>query len=61
MANLGAAYIDSRLEEQLNNGVLYAFQGLTTEDVMLNGFGTIVHALGSRVKAYLPQNFVAFE
>ncbi|XP_064118804.1 splicing factor 3B subunit 1-like isoform X1 [Macrobrachium nipponense] len=56
MANLGAADIDSRLEEQLIDGILYAFQEQTTEDVvMLNGFGTIVNALGSRVKAYLPQ------
>jgi len=56
MANLGAADIDARLEEQLIDGILYAFQEQTTEDVvMLNGFGTIVNALGSRVKAYLPQ------
>ncbi|KAB7493817.1 Splicing factor 3B subunit 1 [Armadillidium nasatum] len=56
MANLGATDIDSRLEEQLIDGILYAFQEQTTEDVvMLNGFGTIVNALGSRVKAYLPQ------
>ncbi|KAA0200210.1 hypothetical protein HAZT_HAZT000257 [Hyalella azteca] len=56
MANLGAADIDSRLEEQLIDGILYAFQEQTTEDVvMLNGFGTIVNALGSRVKVYLPQ------
>ncbi|XP_054168558.1 splicing factor 3B subunit 1-like [Oppia nitens] len=56
MANLGAAQIDSRLEEQLIDGILYAFQEQTTEDlVMLNGFGTIVNALGKRVKPYLPQ------
>ncbi|UYV71285.1 SF3B1 [Cordylochernes scorpioides] len=56
MANLGAADVDSRLEEQLIDGILYAFQEQTTEDlVMLNGFGTIVNALGKRVKAYLPQ------
>ncbi|GIY82436.1 splicing factor 3B subunit 1 [Caerostris darwini] len=56
MANLGAADIDSRLEEQLIDGILYAFQEQTTEDmVMLNGFGTIVNALGKRVKPYLPQ------
>lgn len=31
MANLGAADIDSRLEEQLIDGILYAFQEQTTE------------------------------
>merc|ERR1712176_1698245 len=52
----GAADIDSRLEEQLIDGILYAFQEQTTEDVvMLNGFGTIVNSLGKRVKPYLPQ------
>ncbi|CAG0888335.1 unnamed protein product, partial [Cyprideis torosa] len=49
LTNLGAADIDSRLEEQLIDGVLYAFQEQTTEDVvMLNGFGAIVNALGKR-------------
>lgn len=56
MGNLGAADIDSRLEEQLIDGILYAFQEQTTEDVvMLNGFGTIVNQLAKRVKPYLPQ------
>lgn len=56
MTNLGASQIDSRLEEQLIDGILYAFQEQTTEDmVMLNGFGTIVNTLGKRVKPYLPQ------
>ncbi|XP_041365145.1 splicing factor 3B subunit 1-like isoform X3 [Gigantopelta aegis] len=56
VANLGAADIDSRLEEQLIDGILYAFQEQTTEDVvMLNGFGTVINALGKRVKPYLPQ------
>ncbi|XP_021367519.1 splicing factor 3B subunit 1-like isoform X2 [Mizuhopecten yessoensis] len=56
MGNLGAADIDSRLEEQLIDGILYAFQEQTTEDVvMLNGFGTVVNSLGKRVKPYLPQ------
>ena len=31
MANLGAAEIDSRLEEQLIDGILYAFQEQTNE------------------------------
>ena len=56
MGGLGSANIDSRLEEQLIDGILYAFQEQTTEDVvMLNGFGTIVNSLGKRVKPYLPQ------
>ena len=56
MGGLGSADIDSRLEEQLIDGILYAFQEQTTEDVvMLNGFGTIVNSLGKRVKPYLPQ------
>jgi len=56
MSNQGASQIDSRLEEQLIDGILYAFQEQTTEDmVMLNGFGTIVNALSKRVKPYLPQ------
>ncbi|XP_046919406.2 splicing factor 3b subunit 1 isoform X1 [Dermatophagoides farinae] len=56
MSNLGASQIDSRLEEQLIDGILYSFQEQTTEDmVMLNGFGTVVNTLGKRVKPYLPQ------
>jgi splicing factor 3B subunit 1 len=56
MTNLTAADIDNRLEEQLIDGILYAFQEQTTEDsIMLNGFGTVVNALGKRVKPYLPQ------
>ena len=110
MSNLGSADVDSRLEEQLIDGILYAFQEQTTEVsyhsdkqnikvkiverfyfkeanfftrklkfvskfsifnsfhsqtdkflcflqdvVMLNGFGTVVNALGKRVKPYLPQ------
>eukprot|EP00300_Choanocystis_sp_HF-7_P011113 c17313_g1_i2.p1 GENE.c17313_g1_i2~~c17313_g1_i2.p1 ORF type:complete len:1160 (-),score=288.91 c17313_g1_i2:51-3530(-) len=54
---LGAADIDARLEEQLVDGMLYAFQEQTSEDTetMLNGFGTVVNALGLRVRPYLPQ------
>lgn len=55
--NLGAADIEIRLEEQLIDGVLYAFQEQTLEGshVMLSGFGTVVNALGERMKPYLPQ------
>merc|ERR1719159_987146 len=57
IANLGVADIDSRLEEQIIDGIVYAFQEQTSEDttVMLNGFGTVVNSLGARVKPYLPQ------
>lgn len=56
ISSLGSADIDGRLEERLIDGILYAFQEQTVEDVvMLNGFGTVVNALGGRVKPYLPQ------
>ncbi|KAH9283238.1 Splicing factor 3B subunit 1 [Echinococcus granulosus] len=56
MSALGSDEIDARLEEQLIDGILYAFQEQTTEDtVLLTGFGTVVQALGKRVKPYLPQ------
>ena len=44
VGGLGAADIDSRLEEQLIDGIMYAFQEQTTDDnlVMLNGFGCVV-------------------
>ncbi|KAJ1642666.1 Splicing factor 3B subunit 1, partial [Dispira simplex] len=52
----GAADIDARLEEVLLDGILYAFQEQTQDDtVMLKGFGTVVNALGDRIKPYLPQ------
>ncbi|TIC02451.1 ARM repeat-containing protein [Wallemia mellicola] len=54
--NLGAADIDERLEIQLIDGMIYSFQEQTLEDaVMLDGFGTIVNALGSRIQPYLLQ------
>lgn len=56
MSNLGAGDIPAELEERLIDGILYAFQEQTTEDVvMLNGFGTVVNALGERAKPYIPQ------
>lgn len=56
IASLGAADVSPRLEERLIDGVLHAFQEQTIEDiVMLNGFGTVVNALDTRCKAYLPQ------
>jgi len=55
--DLGAADIDERLEEQLIDGILYAFQEQASDDTeaMLSGFGVVVNALGLRTKPYLPQ------
>ncbi|BFZ63543.1 U2 snRNP component prp10 [Saitoella coloradoensis] len=57
IAGLGAADVGEKLEERLIDGVLYAFQEQTTEgdNIMLKGFGTVVNALGTRCKPYLPQ------
>ncbi|KAK1221091.1 U2 snRNP component prp10 [Marasmius sp. AFHP31] len=56
VATLGASDIDERLEVRLVDGIIYSFQEQTTEDqVMLDGFGTVVNALGIRVKPYLTQ------
>jgi splicing factor 3B subunit 1 len=45
---LGASDIDERLETQLVDGIIYAFQEQTIEDaIMLDGFGTVVNALGA--------------
>jgi splicing factor 3B subunit 1 len=56
IASLGAADIGERLEERLIDGILHSFQEQSVEDIiMLNGFGTVVNALGTRCKPYLPQ------
>ncbi|KAK4689581.1 splicing factor 3B subunit 1, partial [Tremellales sp. Uapishka_1] len=56
VANVGAADIDERLEVLLIDGIIFAFQEQTFEDeVMLDGFATVVKALAGRVKPYLPQ------
>ncbi|KAI7735637.1 hypothetical protein M8C21_031953 [Ambrosia artemisiifolia] len=57
VAKLRAPDFNSRLEELLIDGILYAFQEQTSDDanVMLNGFGAVVNSLGQRVKPYLPQ------
>jgi splicing factor 3B subunit 1 len=50
VASLGASDIDERLEVRLVDGIIYSFQEQTTEDqVMLDGFGTVVNALGESV------------
>ncbi|KAK4170421.1 armadillo-type protein [Cladorrhinum sp. PSN259] len=56
VASLGAADIGERLEERLIDGILHAFQEQSVEEIiMLNGFGSVVNALGTRCKPYLPQ------
>jgi splicing factor 3B subunit 1 len=56
ISTLGAHDVDQRLEEQLIDGVLVAFQDQTIEDpIVIDGFATIVNALGERTKTYLPQ------
>eukprot|EP00124_Ichthyophonus_hoferi_P003304 Ihof_evm3s279 gene=Ihof_evmTU3s279 len=56
IGNLGAADLDQGLEEKLVDGMLVAFQEQTMDNnIMLNGFGTVINSLGSRVKPYLPQ------
>ncbi|KAM0297599.1 hypothetical protein HYE67_007228 [Fusarium culmorum] len=56
VASLGAADIGERLEERLVDGILHAFQEQSVEDIiMLNGFGSVVNALGTRCKPYIPQ------
>ncbi|KAJ7773444.1 armadillo-type protein [Mycena metata] len=56
LGKLGVSDIDERTEVKLVDGVLYAFQEQTTDDqIMLDGFGTVVNALGVRVRPYLTQ------
>ena len=60
VVNLGASDVGERLEEQLIDGMLFAFQEQTAEEeanakVLLSGFGTMLNALGARCKPYLPQ------
>ena len=64
LENLGAGDIDERLEERLIDGILYAFQEQAVDgssslgkesQIMLDGFGAVVVALGGRCKPYLKQ------
>lgn len=56
ISTLGAADVDQRLEEQLVDGILVAFQEQSVEDpIVIDGFATVVNALGERMKTYLPQ------
>ena len=57
---LGVADIDPALEEQLVDGLLYAFQEQQSEHAqdaltLMTSFGVIINALGQRCKLYLPQ------
>jgi splicing factor 3B subunit 1 len=53
----GVGNIDTRLEELLVDGLLYAFQEQSSEDagIMIRGFGVVANALGVRLKPYLSQ------
>jgi len=64
LENLGAGDVDDRLEERLIDGILYAFQEQAVDasmslgkesEIMLDGFGAVVVALGERCKPYLKQ------
>uniref|UniRef100_A0A0D9VFZ9 Phosphatase PP2A regulatory subunit A/Splicing factor 3B subunit 1-like HEAT repeat domain-containing protein n=1 Tax=Leersia perrieri TaxID=77586 RepID=A0A0D9VFZ9_9ORYZ len=57
VAHLGASDIDADQEVLLMDGILYAYQQLTSDDsnVILNGFETVMNALGQRAKPYVPQ------
>ena len=64
LENLGAGDVDERLEERLIDGILYAFQEQAVDassslgkesQIMLDGFGAVVVALGERCKPYLKQ------
>ncbi|KAF7336734.1 putative splicing factor 3b subunit 1 [Mycena venus] len=56
VAKLGVSEIEDRTEVKLVDGVLYTFQEQTTDDdILLNGFGTVVNALGVRARPYLTQ------
>ena len=54
MANLGAADIDSRLEEQLIDGILYAFQEQTNEVIIFMLFTYRISRIEAALK-YKPQ------
>jgi splicing factor 3B subunit 1 len=57
VSTLSVSDIGSRLETQLIDGILHAFQEQASDDtqVMLNGFGTIINCLGQRSKPYFSQ------
>jgi len=57
VGSLGVADVDNTLERCLMDGIISAFHEQMSDDsqIMLNGFGTVVNALGQRAKAYFQQ------
>lgn len=55
--NQGVNDINQELEDQLMDGIIYAFHQQTSDDtqVMLNGFGAVINCLGTRAKRHFPQ------
>ncbi|KAJ9456807.1 U2 snRNP component prp10 [Diplonema papillatum] len=55
VSTLGTMDIDHDLEKRLMEGVIYAFQEQTADDtdIFLNGFATVINALGKRVRPHL--------
>jgi splicing factor 3B subunit 1 len=53
---LGTGDITQRLEVELMDGILFAFQELEEDNAstLIQGFGDIVNSLGSRCKVYIP-------
>ncbi|KAJ1479548.1 armadillo-type protein, partial [Baffinella frigidus] len=57
VSSMGTTDIDTRLEELMIDGMLFAFQEQQSEDtkVMLDGVAAVVNSFRERVKPYLPQ------
>jgi splicing factor 3B subunit 1 len=58
ISTLGTSELDTRIEEELMDGALYAYQEQSDEDagsIIHNGFATIVNGFKLRSKPYLPQ------
>ena len=57
ISKLGASDLDIKLEEQLMNGLLFAFQEQGGEDssAMINCYGTVLKMLGIRAKPYMEE------
>lgn len=54
---LGVADINQELEDQMMDGIIYAFHQQTSDDnqIMLNGFGAVINCLGTRAKRHFNQ------
>lgn len=58
LEELGAAEVDARLEEELVDGALYAWQEQGAEDdsrAVVDAFAALLRSLGTRARPYLPQ------